>query len=35
MMVVGPDTNFWNDAYYSADGNYNHSAKWSFTFTTP
>jgi hypothetical protein len=35
IMTVGPDTNFWNDVYYSAGGAYNHSAKWGFTFTTP
>jgi microcystin-dependent protein len=35
IMIVGPNTDFWVDNYYSAGGAYNHSAKWSFTFTTP
>jgi hypothetical protein len=35
LMLVGPGTDFWIDNYYSAGGAYNHSAKWSFTFTTP
>jgi hypothetical protein len=35
IMAVGPGTNFWVDSYYSAGGAYNHSVKWSFTFTTP
>jgi hypothetical protein len=34
VMLVGPNTSFWMDNYFSAGGAYNHSIKLGFTFTS-
>ena len=35
VMLVAPNTDFWNAGYYSVGGAYNHSIKLGFTFFTP